>query len=230
MISATPIPGNEMLVSRTTDSLFRQGADVIYSKLAQVHVHGHGSQEELKLLLSMVKPRFFVPVHGEYRHLVLHAALARGMGIPKGNAFVLENGDVLELGQDSAEVVGKTRAGAVYVSGLMAGQLDEDVLRDRRSLSRDGVIVVTVALDSGIGKLVGRPRIVTRGFADAGEEQVLIEKGQDVVLAALDHDNRRLPDRDFVDARVRESLSKFLYERIHRRPVIIPVVLEVGKT
>jgi ribonuclease J len=230
VISATPIPGNEALVSRTTDSLFRQGADVIYSKLAQVHVHGHGSQEELKLLLSMVKPKFFVPVHGEYRHLVLHAALARGMGIPKDNAFVLENGDVLELGQDSAKVVGKTRAGVVYVSGLMAGQLDEDVMRDRRSLSRDGVIVVTVVLDSVSGKLVGRPRIVTRGFVDAGEEQVLVQQGQDVVLAAFDHDSRRLTDRDFVDARVRESLGKFLYERIHRRPIIIPVVLEVGKT
>jgi len=230
VISATPIPGNETLVSRTTDSLFRQGADVIYSKLAQVHVHGHASQEELKLLLSMVKPKFFVPIHGEYRHLVLHANLARSMGVPKDNAFVLENGDVLELGQDSGKVVEKIRAGVVYVSGLIAGELDEVVLRDRRSLSRDGVVVVTIALDSGNGKLAGRPRIVTRGFVDAGEEQVLVEKGQDVVLAALDHDRRRLADPGFVDARVRESLSKFLYERIHRRPIIIPVIVEVGKT
>ena len=230
VISATPIPGNETLVSRTTDSLFRQGADVIYSKLAQVHVHGHASQEELKLLLSMVKPKFFVPIHGEYRHLVLHASLARSMGVPKDNAFVLENGDVLELGQDSGKVVEKIRAGVVYVSGLIAGELDEVVLRDRRSLSRDGVVVVTIALDSGNGKLAGRPRIVTRGFVDAGEEQVLVEKGQDVVLAALDHDRRRLADPGFVDARVRESLSKFLYERIHRRPIIIPVIVEAGKT
>ena len=230
VISATPIPGNETLVSRTTDSLFRQGADVIYSKLAQVHVHGHASQEELKLLLSMVKPKFFVPIHGEYRHLVLHANLARSMGVPKDNAFVLENGDVLELGQDSGKVVEKTRAGVVYVSGLIAGELDESVLRDRRSLSRDGVVVVTIALDSGNGKLAGKPHIVTRGFVDAGEEQVLVEKGQDVVLAALDHDRRRLTDPGFVDARARESLSKFLYERIHRRPIIIPVVVEVGKT
>ncbi len=230
VLSAPPIPGNAPLVSRTTDRLFRQGADVIYSKLAQVHVHGHASQEELKLLLSMVKPKFFVPIHGEYRHLVLHANLARSMGVPKDNAFVLENGDVLELGQDSGKVVEKIRAGVVYVSGLIAGELDESVLRDRRSLSRDGVVVVTIALDSGNGKLAGKPHIVTRGFVDAGEEQVLVEKGQDVVLAALDHDRRRLTDPGFVDARARESLSKFLYERIHRRPIIIPVVVEVGKT
>lgn len=229
VISATPIPGNETLVSRTTDSLFRQGADVIYSRLAQVHVHGHASQEELKLLLSMVKPRFFVPIHGEYRHLVMHARLARTMGVAEDNAFVLEDGDVLELGPDSGEVVARGHAGVSYVSGLMAGELDEALLEDRRSLSRDGVVVVTVALDGGSRRLAGKPRIVTRGFVDAGAEQSLIEKGQNLVLAALDHDGGRLGDPGFVDARIRDSLSKFLHERIHRRPIIIPVVVEVGK-
>ena len=230
VISATPIPGNETLVSRTTDSLFRQGADVIYSRLAQVHVHGHGSQEELKLILSLVKPKFFVPVHGEYRHLVLHAALAQTMGVARENAFVLENGDVLELGQDSGRVVAQARAGAIYVSGLVAGELDEDVLRDRRALAREGVVVVSVAIDAKSGGLAGRPRIMTRGFVDAGEERSLIEKGREVVQAALDHDRRRLDDVSFIDARVKDSLSKFFYERIHRRPTIVPVVVEVGST
>jgi len=236
VISATPIPGNEMLVSRTTDSLFRQGANVIYNKLAQVHVHGHGSQEELKLLLNLVKPKFFVPVHGEYRHLSLHASLARSMGIPKDNIFVLEDGDVLELGQDSGKVVDRTHVGVIYVSGMITGELDGVVLRDRKLLSRDGVVVVTIAVDAESGKLAERPRIITRGVVDAGEEQTLIEKGRDVVLAALENrkegfiSRRRLVEPSFVDAKVKDSLSSFFYKRIHRRPVIIPVVVEVGKT
>ena len=231
VISATPIPGNETLVSKTTDSLFRQGANVIYDKLAQVHVHGHGSQEELKLLLNLVKPKFFVPVHGEYRHLSLHASLARSMGIPKDDVFVLENGDILELGQDSGKVVARTRVGLIYVSGLVTGELDGAVLRDRKVLSRDGVVVVTVAVDPESGQVAERPRITTRGFIDSGEEQALIEKGQDVVLAALNSDGRRLVGPNFVEARVRDSLSRFFYEQIHRRPVIIPVVVEArGKS
>ena len=228
VISATPIPGNEALVSKTTDSLFHQGANVIYDKVAQVHVHGHGSQEELKLLLSLVKPKFFVPIHGEYRHLSLHASLASSVGIPEDNIFVLDNGDILELGQDSGKVVGQTRVGVIYVSGMITGELNAGVLRDRKLLSRDGVVVVTVAVDAGNGRLAERPRIVTRGFIDTGEEQKLIEKGRDVVLAALDHDKRRLSEPSFVDARVKDSLSKFFYEQIHRRPVIIPVVVEVS--
>jgi len=224
------------LVSKTTDSLFRQGANVIYDKLAQVHVHGHGSQEELKLLLSLVRPKFFVPVHGEYRHLSLHAKLAQSMSIPKDNIFVLENGDVLELGQDSGKVVDRIRAGVIYVSGLITGELDSVVLRDRKLLSRDGVVVVTIAIDAESGKLAERPRIITRGFVDAGEGQTLIEKGRDVVLAALENgkggfnSKRRLVEPSFIDAKVKDSLSKFFYERIHRRPIIIPVVVKVGKT
>jgi ribonuclease J len=229
VISATPIPGNETLVSKTTDSLFRLGANVIYDKLAQVHVHGHGSQEELKLLLSLIKPKFFVPVHGQYRHLSLHASLARSMGIPEENIFILENGDVLELGLNTGKVVGKTRAGIIYVSGLITGELDNTVLRDRKLLSRDGVVMVTIAIDTESGKLAERPRIITRGFVDAGVEQTLIEKGQDVVLAALNHDRTHLLEPSFVGVKVKDSLGRFFYEQIHRRPVIIPVVMEVGR-
>jgi ribonuclease J len=227
VISATPIPGNEGLVNKTTDSLFRQGANVIYDKLAQVHVHGHGSQEELKLLISLVKPKFFVPVHGEYRHLKLHASLAQSMGIPKDNTFVLDNGDILELGQDSGRVAARTRVGVIYVSGMITGELDNAVLRDRKLLSRDGVVVVTIAVDAENGGLAEKPRIVTRGLIDTGEEWKLIERGRDVVATALDHDRRRLSEAGFVDAKVKDSLSRFFYEQIHRRPVIIPVVVEV---
>ena len=230
VISATSIPGNEALVNKTTDSLFRQGASVIYDRLAQVHVHGHGSREELKLLLSLVKPKFFVPVHGEYRHLSLHANLAQSMGIPRDNIFILENGDVLELGQDSGKVVAKTSVGVKYVSGLITGELNEVVLQDRKLLSRDGVVVVTIAIDAENGRLAGRPCIITRGFVNGGQEQTLIEQGQDVVLAALNNDKKRLTEPGFVDARMKDSLNRFFYERIHRRPVIIPVVVKIGKT
>jgi ribonuclease J len=160
--------------------------------------------------------------------LSLHASLASSVGIPEDNIFVLDNGDILELGQDSGKVVGRTRVGVIYVSGMITGELNAGVLRDRKLLSRDGVVVVTVAVDAGNGRLAERPRIVTRGFIDTGEEQKLIEKGRDVVLAALDHDKRRLSEPSFVDARVKDSLSKFFYEQIHRRPVIIPVVVEVS--
>jgi ribonuclease J len=149
------------------------------------------------------------------------------MGIPKDNIFVLDNGDILELGQDSGKVVARTRVGVIYVSGMITGELDNTVLRDRRLLSRDGVVVVTIAVDAESGKLAEKPRITTRGLIDTGEEQKLIEKGRDVVLAALDHDQRRLSEPGFVDARVKDSLSRFFYEQIHRRPVIIPVVVEV---
>ena len=229
VISATTIPGNEAVVSKTTDSLFRQGARVIYDKLAQVHVHGHGSREELKLLLSLVKPKFFVPIHGEYRHLSLHGDLAQSMGIPKDNVFVLENGDVLELGRDSGKVVARTHAGVIYVDGLTTGTLDDVVLRDRKLLARNGLAVVTIAIDAESGKLAGRPRIITLGFVDAGEEQRLLEKSQDVVLAALDHHRRRLREPGFVDTIVKDSLGRFFRERIHRHPVIIPVVVEAGR-
>ncbi len=229
VISATTIPGNEAVVSKTTDSLFRQGARVIYDKLAQVHVHGHGSREELKLLLSLVKPKFFVPIHGEYRHLSLHGDLAQSMGIPKDNVFVLENGDVLELGGDSGKVVARIHAGVIYVDGLTTGTLDDVVLRDRKLLARNGLAVVTIAIDAENGKLAGRPRIITLGFVDAGEEQRLLEKSQDVVLAALDHHRRRLREPGFVDTIVKDSLGRFFRERIHRRPVIIPVVVEAGR-
>jgi ribonuclease J len=155
------------------------------------------------------------------------------MGIPKDNIFVLDNGDILELGQDSGKVVARTRVGVIYVSGMITGELDGGVLRDRKLLSRDGVVVVTIAVDAESGKLAERPRIMTRGFINAGEEQKLIEKGRDVVLAALENgkgefiSRRRLSEPSFVDAKVKDSLSRFFYEQIHRRPVIIPVVVEV---
>ena len=237
VMSATPIPGNEALVSKTIDSLFRQGANVIYEKLSQVHVHGHGSQEELKLLLSLVKPKFFVPIHGEYRHLSLHARLAQSLGMPEDNTFVLEDGDILELGQESGKVTGKIPVGNVYVNGLISGEVDSVVLRDRKLLSRDGIVMVILVVDARKGGLIGRPRIVTRGSIDTWEGGALMKKSQDVVMAALNHDRKNLfgpgtlaaRQRGNLEDKGRNSLREFLYKETHRRPTIVPVIMEVDK-
>jgi len=229
VISATPIPGNEALVNRTIDSLFRQGAQVIYDKLAQVHVHGHGGQEELKLLLRLVKPKFLVPIHGEYRHLSLHAQLAQSVGMPKASIFVLENGDMLELGQESGRIAGKAPVGDVYVNGAVIGKMDSSLLQDRKLLSRDGVVVVTIVIDAKRSEVVGRPRIIMRGFVASQENQTSIERGQDAVAAALNHEKNRSLEPGLVDARVKDVLAKFFYKEFHRSPVIIPIITTVAE-
>jgi len=227
VLSATPVPGNESLINRTVDNLFRQGAQVLYDKVAQVHVHGHGSQEELKLLLNLVKPRFFMPIHGEYRHLSLHAKLAQAVGIPKENIFLLEDGDVLELGPWAGKITGKVSSGNVYVDGLSVGDVGSVVLRDRRMLSRDGIVMVIITVNRQTGKLVGRPDIVSRGFVDTREARDMIEQSRDVVARALDHSGVRPADWGFIYAKVRDILHRFYYEQTKRRPMILPVMVKV---
>jgi len=220
IMSATPVPGNEALVNRTVDNLFRQGAQVVYEKLAQVHVHGHGSQEELKLLLSLVRPKFFVPIHGEYRHLSLHARLAKNLGMPESNVFVLENGSVLELDREKGKVTGR-------VDGLVMGDLASVILRDRKLLSRDGIVVVIIAIDKEAGKIVGRPDIVSRGFVDMKEGEAILEQGRDLVKATLDRGNGRPLEWSFINAKVKDTLREFFYEQTRRRPMILTTAVEV---
>jgi ribonuclease J len=227
VLSATPVPGNESLINRTVDTLFKQGAQVLYDKVAQVHVHGHGSQEELKLLLNLVKPRFFIPVHGEYRHLSLHAKLAQSVGIPRENIFLLEDGDVLELSPSAGKVTGKVSSGNVYVDGLSVGDIGSIVLRNRRMLSRDGIVVVIIAINRQTGKLVGRPDIVSRGFVDTRESKDMIDESRDLVAKALDHSGARPADWGFINTKVRDILNKFYYEQTKRRPMILPVMVKV---
>jgi ribonuclease J len=227
ILSATPVPGNESLVNRTVDSLFKQGARVIYSKLGQVHVHGHGSEEELKLILSLVKPKFFVPIHGEYRHLSLHARLAESVGIPPDNTFVLEDGDILELNASSARKNGKVTSGHVYVDGLSVGDIGGLVLRTRKMLSRDGIVVVIIAVNRQTGKLVGRPDIVTRGFIDTRESGNLIEESRELLMKTLDHSGSRVTEFSFINTKVRDALDKFYYDRTKRRPMILPFMVKV---
>jgi len=227
VISATPIPGNESLINRTVDNLFKQGAQVLYDKVAQVHVHGHGSQEELKLLLNLVKPKFFVPVHGEYRHLSLHAKLAQSVGISKENIFVLEDGDILELDAQSGKITGKVASGNVYVDGLSVGDVGSVVLRDRQMLSRDGMVVVIIAIHKQTGKLVGRPDIVSRGFVDTREARDMIEASRDLVARALDHGRDRPAEWGYINAKIRDVLHKFYYDQTKRRPMILPFMVKV---
>ncbi|MCF7635392.1 MAG: metallo-beta-lactamase family protein [Dehalococcoides mccartyi] len=226
IISASPIPGNESLVSRTIDSLFRQGAKVFYDRIAKVHVHGHASQEELKLVLNLVKPKYFVPVHGEYRHLTMHAELARTMGVAPENTFIMEDGDILELNTKSGRITGKVPSGNVYVDGLSVGDVGGVVLRNRRMLSQDGIVVAIVAINKQTGILVGRPDIVSRGFVDPDESKAMLDASRDLIIKLLDHDGKDIPEGAMYND-VKETLNKFYYEQTKRRPMVIPVMVKV---
>ena len=226
ILSATPIPGNEALVNQTLDALFKRGALVIYDKLQKVHVHGHASQEELKLILNLVKPRYFMPIHGEYRHLSLHAKLAETVGISKANSFVMEDGSILELGAQSARIAGKINADHVYVDGASVGDVGSVVLHDRRMLSRDGIAVVVIAVSKDTGLLVGRPDVVSRGFVDNQEARGMIEQSRDLLAQTLNH-QKQLNDWATVSSLIRDTLDNFYYEKTHRKPIIVPVLMRV---
>jgi ribonuclease J len=226
VISATPIPGNEALINKTIDRLFKQDAYVVYDKLSQVHVHGHGSREELKLLLTLVKPRFFIPVHGEYRHLSLHARLAQSLGIARENTFVLEDGDILELGQEKGKVVGRISLKDIYVEGSMTYALDNSVFHDRKQLSQDGVVAITVVIDASRRRLVGVPKVLTRGFVNTEGGNKLIAQSRNVVVEGLKNAPECLSEQRLVETKVKTLLADFFYKRTHRHPIIIPITVE----
>jgi len=223
IVSATPIPGNEEVINHTIDHLFKQGASVYYDRLMDVHVSGHGSQEDQKLMINLVRPKFFVPIHGEYRHLVLHARLAEQVGIPRENIFIVESGQVLELDERSGQVDGKVPGGPVFVDGLGVGDVGNIVLRDRRLLSQDGFLLAVVTVDERTGELLGGPDIISRGFVYMRDSEELIEKAKEQVLKALKRGGRR----GGINQTIKNVLSKFLYEQTKRRPMILPVVMEV---
>ena len=227
IISASPIPGNETLVSNTINNLFRQGASVLYSRVAMVHVHGHASREELKMMLSLANPKFFVPVHGEYRHLFTHAALAQSMGVPLENTFVLEDGDVLELDGESGKVVDKINAGHVFVDGRRIWEGNSRVHDERRRLSRDGIVTAIVTLSQEDGALLKPPVLVSSGYLDLDESQDLFENTSKVIAASLDQDGARALDLDEVKVRVTRAVSDFLHKETRRRPTVVTVVERV---
>ncbi|MCJ7604552.1 MAG: ribonuclease J [Dehalococcoidales bacterium] len=227
VLSATPVPGNESLVNRTVDSLFKQGARVIYNKLGQVHVHGHASQEELKLILSLVKPRYFMPIHGEYRHLSLHARLAESVGIPVENIYILEDGDILNISGGIAKIDGKVNSGHVYVDGLSVGDIGGVVLRTRRMLSQDGIVVVIIAINRQTGKLVTKPDIVPRGFVGTHEFKGMLDESRQLLANTLDHGGGRIAEWSFINTKVKDTLEKFYYDKTKRRPMILPFMVKV---
>ena len=228
IVSATPIPGNEKLVSRTIDLLFRQGARVVYERTSGIHVSGHASREELKLLHNLIRPKFFVPVHGEYRHLIKHAQLAQEMGMPKERIFVAENGQVLEFGPERGVLAGKVTAGKVLVDGLGVGDVGNIVLRDRRQLSQDGILIVVITIDKQSGTVVAGPDIVSRGFVYVRESEALMETAREKVLQALERcDMTGGTEWATIKSTVRDSIGKFLYEKTRRRPMILPLIMEV---
>ena len=227
IISATPIPGNETVITRTIDNLLRQGARVLYDRVALVHVHGHAAQEELKIMLSLTKPRHFVPIHGEYHHLVTHSYLAEEMGVPRDRIFVLEDGDVLELTAEGGEVVETVPAGHIYVDGRSRRTGGSPVLRDRRLLSRDGVLVVALALDRDTGTPIAPPQVISQGFADEGETPELLDKVSKSVADSLDHVAGHPIDWEEVNRTVRDSVRRLVVRETGRCPVIMPVAMEV---
>ena len=228
IISATPIPGNEKLVSRTIDHLYKLGADVIYEKSNGVHVSGHASQEEIKLMHNLVRPKFFMPVHGEFRHLVKHANLAKSLGMKPENIVIAENGAVVELTRNSIGIGGKVTAGKVLVDGLGVGDVGNIVLRDRRQLSQDGIIIVVVTIDKDSCRVVSGPDIVSRGFVYVRESEALMDDARDRVQQALDDcEEDGISEWSAIKSSVRDSLGRFLYERTRRRPMILPIIMEV---
>ncbi len=222
ILSATPIPGNEELVHRTLDNLFRLGATVYYHRLLPVHVSGHASQEEQKMMISLTRPRYFIPVGGEYRHLILHAQLATELGIPKDNIFVVENGQVIEFDDAGARLGERVAGGHVLIDGLGIGDVGEVVLRDRRLLSHDGFVVVVIALDEATDEIIEGPHIVSRGFVYMRDAEDLIEEAKNLVIDVLSNGHR-----DTASSLIHNTLAELLYRRTRRRPMIFPVVLEV---
>ncbi|HVA23656.1 MAG TPA: ribonuclease J [Chloroflexota bacterium] len=227
ILSSSPIPGNEEAVTRNIDNLYKRGAEVLYHRLLPVHVSGHASQEEQKLMINLVRPRYFVPIHGEYHHLVLHGKLAESLGWPADRVFVAEDGDVLEFTDDSARVSGKVQAGYVFVDGLGVGDIGSVVLRDRKHLAGDGILVTVLTIDRQTGHPTGLPDVISRGFVYQPESEELLEQARQVALNSLQHQKDHTADYGFIKNTVRDALSKFLYERTKRRPMILPVVVEV---
>lgn len=227
IISASPIPGNEKAVSRVINRLSKARAHVVHKGTADVHVSGHAYAEELKLMLNLVKPEFFVPIHGEIRHLVAHARLAESVGVPEDCVFVLDNGDVLEIDEEEARLGEKVDSGVVYVDGLSVGDIGQVVLRDRQHMSQDGIITVVVTIDTKTGKPAMEPEIVSRGVVVTDSAEIFEEARQRVAKAVAKTGKEGATDFSVVQRRVRETLSQFMWERTKRRPMIIPVVLEV---
>jgi len=228
ILSATPIPGNEKLVSKVINQLFHKGAEVIYKSLDEVHVSGHACQEELKLMLCLVKPRFFIPVHGEYRHLKQHCELAVSVGVSENNVLIPENGAIIEVNRNGIKKNGNVTAGQVFVDGLGVGDVGNIVLRDRKHLSQDGILTVVVTISREDQKVIAGPDIISRGFVYVRESEGLMDEAKEIVKNVLKEcEEKNITDWASLKGRVRDELRNYLYEKTKRKPMILPIIMEI---
>jgi ribonuclease J len=227
IVSASPIPGNEEYVARTVDNLFRAGANVYYHAIKRAHVSGHASQEELKLMLNLTKPKYMIPIHGEFRMQVQHGRLAAEVCVDAENIFILENGQPVEFLADGTARRGeKVEAGRVYVDGVSVGEVGDIVLRDRRALAKDGMFLIVVTVDRQNGRLVGAPEVVTRGFVSNADEKLLAGAAARIA-ASIDMPGEHFAEPGLLKAQIKDGLSTYLYEQTRRRPMVFPVIVEV---
>lgn len=228
VLSAKFIPGNEKVIANMINRLFRRGAEVHYEKVSEIHVSGHASQEELKTMINLTRPRYFVPIHGEYRHLVKHTRLAQRVGVSEENCFLLENGDVLELSSHSAARVNSVSTGKVFVDGKGVGDVEDLVIRDRRHLSEDGMVLAIMAIHQQTGELAAGPDIISRGFMRAEDGQEVLEQAKALVLKTLRGANREVrTDPSELQEKVRKSLQRYFFKTLERRPMIVPLIMEM---
>ncbi|WP_026188920.1 ribonuclease J [Orenia marismortui] len=228
LLSATPIPGNERSVGETINKLFEKGAKVIYGRELDVHVSGHAYQEELKMMINMIKPKYFVPVHGEYRHLYHHSTLAQEVGIPEENIFIAKNGSRLNVSEDKAYFASSISTGKVLIDGTGIGDVGNIVLRDRRILSEHGIIIVVVTIESKTGKVLAGPDIISRGFVYMKESQELIEEAKSRLTKALDEcQEKNITDWSTLKTKIKDPLRDFIYNETRRNPMIMPIIMEV---
>lgn len=229
IISASPIPGNEKTISKVINELLKKGANVVYeAELPEVHVSGHAKQEELKLLHALVKPKYLMPVHGEYKHLMKHQELAISMGMKKKDIFIMSIGEVLEITQKSAKVNGNVQAGQIFVDGLGVGDVGNIVIRDRKHLSQDGLMIVVVTMEKETSQILAGPDIISRGFVYVKESETLIEDARKVVMEALEKcERRQISDWSYVKSLIRDTLREYLWQLTKRRPMILPIIMEV---
>lgn len=228
IISATPIPGNEQNVSNVINRLLEKGAEVIFESLADVHVSGHACQEELKLIHTLIRPKYFIPIHGEYRHLKQHAALAQSLGMSNENIFVADNGNVIEFSKSYAKITGTVNSGNILVDGLGVGDVGNIVLRDRKHLSEDGLMVVVVTISKEDGRVLSGPDIVSRGFVYVRESEELMKCARSVVTEAVKKcEENKIREWAALKSAIKDSLREYLYEKTRRRPMILPIIMEV---
>ncbi len=228
IISASPIPGNGKMISRVINQLFKKGADVIYEDLEEVHVSGHACREELKLIHRLVHPKYFMPVHGEYRHLRHHANLAKELGMESENIFTLDTGEVLELSTKEAKVSGRVHTGAVFVDGLGVGDVGNIVLRDRKYLAQDGMLTVVVTIEKESYSIIAGPDIITRGFVYAKESDILINETKEIARKELENClENKIVEWYVLKANMKKAMEKYLYEKTKRRPIVLPIIMEI---